>query len=73
MTAEIHVILMGSVITGQNTAMLESIYQRYDRAFKLCCLSTHCLIKMCEVIERFTSSTSLAAIDLFSLEAAIQK
>jgi len=64
---------MVSVITGQNTAMLESIYQRYDRAFKLYCLSTHGLIKMCEVIEHFTSSTSLAAIDLFSLGVAIQK
>lgn len=71
-TAEIDVILMGSVIAGQNTAMLESIYPRYDRAFQLCCLSTHCLIKMCEVIEHFTSSTSLAATD-FLRGAAIQK
>lgn len=38
-TAEICVTLMGSVIAGQNTAMLESIYQRYDRASQLCCLS----------------------------------
>lgn len=71
-TAETCVILMGSVTAGQNTAMLESIYQRYDRASQLCCLSTHCLIKTCEVIEHFTSSTSLAAAD-FLQGATIQK
>lgn len=52
---------MGSVIAGQNTAVLESISQRYDRTLQLCCLSTHCLMKTWEVTERFTSSVSLAA------------
>lgn len=55
MTAQKCVIIMDSVITVQNTVMLESIYQTYDRAFKLCCLSKHCLIKMCEVMEHSTS------------------
>lgn len=71
-TAEICVTLMLSVIAGQNTAMLESIHQRHDRASQLCCLSTHCLMKMCEVIGHFTSSTSPAAAD-FPRGAAIQK
>lgn len=72
-TAEMCVILMGSATAGHNTAMLESIYQRYDRASQLCCLSTHCLIKMCKVIEHFDSSpTSQAAAD-FLQGAIIQK
>lgn len=71
-TAEKCVILMGSATAGQNTAILESIYQRYDKASQSCCLSTHCLIKMCKVILHFSSPTSLAAAD-FLQGATIQK
>lgn len=52
---------MGPVIAGQNTAVLESIHHRYDRASQLCCLSSRCLIKMCEVTEHFSSSACLAS------------